>query len=277
MRYIDRMFLPDDFINSLPDPVKSKVLEYDVLDFAFEEYKKVFRDYALGTINPLKFFVPYGSNRELFLDYSTDDDHNIIREPTKDELAEKGKTIPLLPNNWYNAFLLHYKEPMIQENKKRPKANIKTLAVFDFDDTLFKSKEAAERLGAKSHLSPDSLPDKADDSDWNLDIVYKAQELCSNPSIYCVMMTGRVGKFFEEKINKLLRDRNILFAETHYNEFGGDTGKYKKETIYNILDKLPNIKNLAMWEDKEDKAEEYIEEFADKLNFKIHMVNKEEK
>jgi hypothetical protein len=91
------------------------------------------------------------------------------------------------------------------------------------------------------------------------------------------MMTGRVGKFFEEKINKLLRDRNILFAETHFNEFGGDTGKYKKETIYNILDKLPNIKNLAMWEDKEDKAEEYIEEFADKLNFKIHMVNKEEK
>jgi hypothetical protein len=277
MHHIESMFLPEEFIDGLPRVVKGKVLEFEALDFAFERYKDVFKNNKLTSI-PNKFFVPYGNDKEQFFDFSFDDDdpHHVARKPTEEELKERGKSIPVLPKDWYNAYLYRLDEPMIAEKKeKRDLSQVTTLAVFDFDDTLFKSTEAGERLGTDSHLSPDSLPDKARESDWNLDVAYKAQELCVNPTVYCVMMTGRIGDVFEEKINKLLSDKNIMFAETHYNEFGGDTAEFKKDTIHKIIDKLPNVRRLIMWEDQEEKAEKYTEEFADILQFKIHMVGQE--
>jgi hypothetical protein len=108
MRYIERMFLPQEFLDSLPPNVKMLVDDYDVLDFAFEEYKSVFPQYNLGGINPIKFFVPY-TGGELFFDYGTEDDHKIIRHPTQQEMQERGKTIPVLPINWFDAFIKHYR------------------------------------------------------------------------------------------------------------------------------------------------------------------------
>lgn len=120
MRYIERMFLPQDFIDTLPEDVRDMVNEYDVLDFAFEEYKNIFPQYVLGGVNPIKFFVPY-VNGELFFDYSTDDDHRIVREPTEQEYLARGVSIPVLPDNWYNAFLKHYNHQMLPERKTKVK------------------------------------------------------------------------------------------------------------------------------------------------------------
>lgn len=276
MQWIDSTFLPEKFIDGLPERVKNNIVSHGVLDFAFERYKEVFQDSQMGT-GPLKFFAPYGEGQEQFFDFSHPEEE-AAREPSEEDKIQRGKTIPVLRKDWYNSFLTRIKPNIVKEQKDKEKRNlaiVKTLAVFDFDDTLFKSTEASKRLGTDSHLSPDSIPDKAKESDWNLEVVYKAQELCSNPNIYCVMMTGRIGNIFEDKINTLLNDKNIFFAETHFNEFGGDTVEYKTKTIYRIIDKLPNVKQLIMWEDQEDKAEDYTEEFTDKLSFNIHMVGQE--
>jgi hypothetical protein len=113
MRYIERMFLDEkDFLDTLPAHVRALIDTYDVLDFAFEEYKNVFPGYTLGGINPIKFFVPTG-NREYFFDYSSADEHNIIRPATEAEMLERGKSIPVLPKEWYNAFLKHYGQPIL--------------------------------------------------------------------------------------------------------------------------------------------------------------------
>lgn len=279
MHHLESMFLPNDFINSLPPEVTRQVKDIDAIDFAFELYRKVFPDNPIKKV-PNKFFVPYGNNKEQFFDFSYDNDpQDIARQPTEEELAQRGKEIPVLPRDWYNAFMERIGEPLIVNEKKKKKERnldiVKTLAVFDFDETLFWSDRIGKEQPNAHPLSPESLPDNPKETDWNLEVVYKAQELCSNPNVYCVMMTGRVGKFFKEKIDNILKNRNLFFAETHYNEFGGDTVEYKVEAIKNILGKLPNVKHLVMWEDQEDKAEKYSEEFADKIDFNIHIVGEE--
>lgn len=277
MHHIEGMYLPKDFIAKLPKPVKDKIEEYDVLDFAFERYKQVFPDFKLSSL-PQKFFVPYGSGEELLFDFSSDSTpESHARKPTPDEIRERNKFIPVLPDKWYNAFLYRLGEPLLTENKKkRDLSQIKTLAVFDFDHTLYKSPEAPKGHKGNWHIKPESLPDNPKEKDWNLDIVNKAQELCEDPSVYCVMMTGRVGNVFGDKIDNYFKQRGLNFAKTFYNEFGGDTADYKIETIHKLLNKLPNVQSLVMWDDDRKKAEKYSEEFADKINYKIHMVGDEE-
>lgn len=293
LRYVDDIYLPDDFIASLPQNVQARIKKYGVLDFAFEKYTEV-ESLGQGEYNKLKrawhnkseiFFVKYNNNY-LFFDYHGKDDfENVIRQPTPEELKQAGKTIPVLPDKWYEAYIAHYPDKeldskTLDEKKKKIKRDltkVKTLAVFDFDETLFRSDKAAERQPTDHPLSPDSIPDNPKLSDWNSWVVRRAQELCANPHVYCVMMTGKVGDVFREKVDGMLKDRRLFFAETHYNEFGGDTAKYKIETIYNIIDKLPNVRNLIMWDDQEEKAKKYTEEFSDKINFKIIMVEEDDK
>lgn len=280
MQWIDDTFLPDEFVDSFPKQIRDLVRKYGVLDFGFERYKYIddLKDKGINEKTAI-FFVKYG-DKYLFFDFTIHDKdpHKVIREPTAEQEKQKGISIPVLPKRWWLAYLHRLGiEPdqdtlLAEKKKKRDLSQVTTLAVFDFDDTLFKSTEAGERLGSDSHLSPESLPDKSKESDWILDTVYKAQELSINPNVYCVMMTGRVGDIFRDKIDTLLNDKNLMFAETHYNEFGGDTAEYKIDRIHKIIDKLPNVRRLIMWEDQEEKAEKYTEEFANILQFKIHMV-----
>jgi hypothetical protein len=70
-----------------------------------------------------------------------------------------------------------------------------------------------------------------------------------------------------------ISQKHLNFKEVHLNEFGRDTSEFKIATIKNILKKYPSIKNLEMWDDDEEKAEDYKEEFKSSgLNFKINMV-----
>lgn len=104
--HIEGIYLPKDFIAKLPKQVKDKIEEYDVLDFAFEKYKQIFPEFRLSSL-PQKFFVPYGSGEEMLFDFSSESQpENHARKPTPEELEERNKSIPVLPDKWYNAFLL---------------------------------------------------------------------------------------------------------------------------------------------------------------------------
>jgi hypothetical protein len=278
VHWFDTSLLPDDkrnnLLNNLNKQAADLVRQFDILDFSFEN-QKVYKPEITGITNhTMKFFAPLDNNKEQFFDF-TNGEIGAMREPNSEEKAQRGKSIPILPNNWYVAHIERYGKKIVkeQEEQDRDLSIVKTLAVFDFDETLFRSDNAAKRLESDHPLSPDSLPDVAKKSDWNIDIVIKAKELCSNPAVYCVMMTGRVGDRFKDKIDKLLQDNNLFFAETHYNEFGGDTAQYKIDTIKSIIDKLPNVNKLIMWDDDEKKAEKYAEEFNDIIKIKIHLVD----
>ncbi len=201
----------------------------------------------------------------------------LIYDGVKKEFIDKapeGEEIAVLPSNWYIKSLERLTERKIR--KKRNLSIIKTLAVFDFDRTLYNSPDAPKNYKGNWHIKKESLPEKPKESSWNLDIVNKAQELCEDPSVYCVMMTGRIGNIFKDRIERYFKTKGLKFARTYYNEFGGDTAQYKMDSINDLLNKLPNVENLLMWDDDREKAEKYSEEFGEKINYKIHMVGDEE-
>jgi len=75
--------------------------------------------------------------------------------------SKKDKDLPRLPINWYDGYLysLEYHYKRLTENKKIKKnlPDIKTLAVFDFDDTLFRSPSAPKGHKGNWHIKIDSL------------------------------------------------------------------------------------------------------------------------
>lgn len=153
------------------------------------------------------------------------------------------------------------------------------LSVFDFDGTLFKSPDKPKGYKGNWWISKESLnepnvPQVAPDQFWNLDVVEKAKQEISNPNNLVILMTGRVGKFFHERIVELISQKNLNFKHVWCNEFGGDTGKFKIGKIQELLKKHPSIKKIEMWEDEPEKVELYTSEFGDSV--KINKIGKEE-
>jgi len=262
--------IPPELMN---DPrIDKNIKELGVIDLVIELYD----DPSLFQVGrekqrvPRRFVkIPYvNKDKEGFLYYDGLKKEFVSNISNDEEVA-------VLPNDWYKKSA----ERMLTERKvkkKRDLSIIKTLAVFDFDDTLFQSPEAPKGYKGNWHIKPESLPDNPKEKDWNLDIVSRAMDMCEDPSVYCVMMTGRIGNIFGEKIDYMLKGKGLNFAKTYYNEFGGDTAQYKMDEINKLLGKLPNVQNLLMWEDQREKAEKYSEEFSKKINYKIHMVGDEE-
>jgi len=150
------------------------------------------------------------------------------------------------------------------------------LSVFDFDGTLFKSPDKPEGykgnwwIEAKS-LNPPTVPKKPDDSFWNMDVVNAALEEISDPKKCVILMTGRVGNVFHERIVELVEGKGLIFKHIWCNEFGRSTGEFKIEKIRMVLRDNPSIKEIEMWEDEEDKIQRYTEEFKD-IKFKINKI-----
>lgn len=255
----------------MDDPrIDINIKELGVIDLAIELHNdsKLFQSGREEERVPRRYVkIPYvNKDKKGYLYYDGLKKEFIQSPPDNSEIA-------ILPPDWYKKSA----ERMLSERKKKKRnlSIIKTIAVFDFDDTLFNSPKAPKGFKGNWHIKPESLPDNPKDKDWNLEIVSKAQEMCEDPSVYCVMMTGRVGNIFSDKINAMLRSKGLNFAKTYYNEFGGDTAQYKMDAINSLLNKLPNVEKLLMWEDQTEKAEKYSEEFADKLQYKIYMVGDE--
>lgn len=148
-----------------------------------------------------------------------------------------------------------------------------TLCVFDFDDTLFRSPEQPKNFKGNWKISKESLsephvPEIPSDIFWNLNIVNRAKECIENKNNYCVMLTGRIDRFFEDRIKQLLSQKQLNFKEVHLNEFGEDTVEFKIQKINNILRRYPSIKNIKFWDDKKEYLQKYLDEF--KQNYKVY-------
>ena len=152
------------------------------------------------------------------------------------------------------------------------------LSVFDFDGTLFNSPERPKGYkgnwwAKKDSLMPPYVPDTAPDSFWNLDIVEKAKEEIANPKNCVILMTGRIDQFFEERINELIKQKNLNFKHVWLNQFGGDTGEFKLKKIHQVLKDNPSITKIEMWEDEPNKIDLYNEKFSDnEYGFKLNKV-----
>jgi len=173
-------------------------------------------------------------------------------------------------------------ESVIPKKTAKDLKKIKTLAVFDFDKTLFRSPDAPKGHKGNWHIKIDSLTspivsDIPKDNMWNMQIVNKAKEHIDRPDVYCIMLTGRIDNIFEDRVNQLLLQKELVFDIVRLNEFGGDTVDFKVNTIKSLIDKMPNLDRLTMWDDDEEKIEKYKEIFSNKdYTFIIHTVDQEQ-
>ncbi len=174
-------------------------------------------------------------------------------------------------------------ESVVPKKAAKDFNKIKTLAVFDFDDTLFRSPQRPDDYKGNWHiksdsLSPPAVPRVPKQNMWHVDIVNQAKKYCLKEDAYCIMLTGRVGNVFEDRIKELISQQEISFDQYGFNEFGGDTAKYKIQTINSLIDKIPKLNNLIMWDDDEEKIEKYKEVFSNKeYKFVINHVTDEPK
>lgn len=161
---------------------------------------------------------------------------------------------------------------ILSEKKKYPTK----LSVFDFDGTLFKSPDKPEGYkgnwwAKKESLGEPTVPKIAPDEFWNLDVVAAAYNEINDPNVFCIMLTGRIDQFFQERIEQLLSQKRLNFSDIELNKFGQDTGQFKINKINSILKKFPSIKIIEMWEDEPEKAELYTDTFQNK-NIKVNLI-----
>lgn len=151
------------------------------------------------------------------------------------------------------------------------------LSVFDFDGTLFKSPDKPKNYKGnwwieEKSLSPKIIGAIPVDSMWNMSVVRDALQELSEKNTFCVLMTGRIGNVFSQRITELVEQKQLNFKEIKFNSFGQDAGEFKVKEINKLLEKYPSIKKIEMWEDEQDKIKLYTEEFASKYNFYINRI-----
>lgn len=184
--------------------------------------------------------------------------------------------------------LENYIKIILKENKEF----IKTINVFDFDMTLFKSLSTPKRWNTKDSgfwwNSEESLnqayyKDKLD-SLWIEDTVDKVKESMNSPESLTVLCTARSET--PEIIyttNELLRLKGLEFNQhcLYYKplNYTGSTAQYKTEVIERLLNSYSYTKEVNFWEDNEQNlktAENYINQNnkynSRKINFNPILV-----
>ncbi len=271
--------LPAEFIESLPDDVREFAKEWEVIDFAFER--------CPAGKSPKRFVVPYvhqGQQKDLYFDLARNMSGYI--EPTDQDLLDRQQNkIPVATDAWYDAFLSRVdserhappKTACLTEQKKKT-GDIKRLCVFDFDGTLFRSPEPPEGFkgnwyASKESLGEPNIPELPQEEFWFKTIVKSAEECMADEESYVVMMTGRMDRNFHDRIYQLLEQQSLNFDEVYLNDSGQDTVEFKTAKINKLIKKLPYIKKLEMWEDKEEHIKKFHEAFDNKdFSFEIHKV-----
>lgn len=145
--------------------------------------------------------------------------------------------------------------------------NITRIAVFDFDGTLVNSPlpeegkvEYQEKTGEKWPYSgwwgrPESLDVEIFDIIPISSVLSDYKKERSNPSTLVIMLTGRIKKL-SPHVENILSIYGFKFDEYHYNN-GGSTLTYKINTLNDVLSQHPNVKSIAMWDDRLEHIEPF--------------------
>jgi len=154
---------------------------------------------------------------------------------------------------------------------------LKTLCVFDFDETLFRSPKQPKHFKGNWKINKESLadpyvPKQPPDSFWNLKVLNDARKSLKDEESYCILLTGRVGDIFEDRIKELIFQKNLNFDEIHLNNFSSDTVEFKIEKINNVLRRNPSIKNIIFWDDNKEYLKKYKNEYYKNYNVITNLV-----
>tara|TARA_B100001094_G_C18156393_1_gene786720 strand:- start:172 stop:747 length:576 start_codon:yes stop_codon:yes gene_type:complete len=185
--------------------------------------------------------------------------------------------------------LENYIKNILKENKEF----IKTINVFDFDMTLFRSLSAPKRWNTKrsgfwwnAEESLNQAYYKDDlNSLWIESTIKAVKSSMHNPEALTVLCTAR-NKTPETMYvtNELLRLKGLLFDDSclYYKPLGvkKSTAQYKTDVIINLLNAYSYTNTVNFWEDN-IKNLQYAKKFIDqnnmhnnrKIQFNSHIVS----
>jgi hypothetical protein len=123
--------------------------------------------------------------------------------------------------------------------------------------------------------APESLDFKAMDLPLFQDVYGEYKKAMADPTIYVVLMTGRLKRKLTGEVTALLNYHNLTFEETLLNS-GGDTADFKMKEATRIMTEKPSIKDVMFFEDRVDHAvrfkawAETVENINIVINFNDH-------
>ena len=159
-----------------------------------------------------------------------------------------------------------------------------TLAVFDFDGTLFRSPERPSWYDTTWYTSEASLgqpcvPDVPGSDWWIASTIAAAKKAISDPDVYAVLLTGRSATHanYRHRVPELLKQQGLHFDEVHLHPGGAwspdATPAFKSATVAKLLGKF-DFDALHMWDDEPKNfaaVNNVINRFG--VAFNPHLVN----
>lgn len=150
-------------------------------------------------------------------------------------------------------------EEIINESEDR---KITHIAVFDFDNTtidsptpeigkeIWKEKTGKEWEHKGWWGKIDSLSMEVFDLQPIGETLEGYKRVKNDPSVYKVLLTGRIGKF-ENQVKKILNSHGIKFDEYLFND-KGSTIEFKIHELEELTKKFPQATFIELWDDREE-------------------------
>jgi hypothetical protein len=152
------------------------------------------------------------------------------------------------------------------------------LAVFDFDGTLFRSPEPPSWWskgywwGSDLSLNPPCVPQLPDESWWIDATVLAAHDAIADPTTLTLCMTGR-SKYqanFVDRVPELLAQQRLEFDAIRLSPTErskrwrlDQIKEWKLDQIFRVLEAVPAIETVEIWDDKEENLDFFSINIAD--------------
>lgn len=95
----------------------------------------------------------------------------------------------------------------------------------------------------------ESLDHDIFDIKLNQPVFQAAMEAVADPSVYTVLLTGRIPKF-SSKVKEICRRNGLSYLDAYYFNDSHDTMSFKLKKMELLRDEFPEAKTMVMWEDR---------------------------
>lgn len=156
---------------------------------------------------------------------------------------------------------------------------IKSLHVYDFDGTLFRSPEEPPWWHHKgwwtdpASLKSPCVPSQPPDDWWVGSVLKRAKESIADEETYTVLLTGRRDGTFNSRVKVLLSQAELEFDEVHLST-QEDSQAFKIAELKRLVKEHPDLETVEMWEDRPGQLPpfKYVIESAG-IKFVAHKVD----